>query len=146
MVLTSANIAELVAAPASHVIASFVLVDPKLTLAALLGTDCLSPLLQLMVFRQHLVVDLLRFSFYSSLLHFLTCHLDVVDNIAGEAVLDTTQRTEVVCLILSLLEEHVVASISRTLHHVLILISELLPLKLLAAVELVIGEQITQVR
>ena len=93
-----------------------------------------------MVFRQILVVDLLRFGFYSSLLHFLTCHLDVVDDIAGEAVLDTTHRTEVVCLIISFLEEHVVAPVSRTFHHVLILISKFLPLKLLAAIELIIRE------
>lgn len=147
-VYTTTDVAELIAASASHVITAFVLVHPVLALGALLGARLLRPLEQLSVLGQLFVVNLEDFGFYLVLLELFTRLPDVIDYVALEAVFDVAHGATKVPLVVVLRvpNEKVPAFLRWTLSHVSVLIPDLLPFEFLTPLHLLWREQLSQVR
>ena len=107
-------------------------------------------MLELTVLRQFLLINIVSLGFHSSLLlgrlHLVAGRLNVVNHVAAEAVFDTANWASMVVLNLVFLEKQVVTAFAWTFYHVRILVSNLLPLKLLAAIHLLGGEDRTQIR
>ena len=121
-------------------IAPIILLHPISALAALFRTNFLSPLSQLGILRQVFVVYIIGFGpqscFSFFLLNFLTSLSHVVDHITSEAVLDTTHYALQIGLVSLIFDVKIVATICRTLNYVIILVSDFLPLELLASFHL----------
>ena len=60
----------------------------------------------------------------------------MVYHVTAEAVLDTADRAAMICLLIVILAEKIVAAIAWALNHARVLVSNLLPFELLAAVHL----------
>ena len=107
-------------------------------------------MLELTVLRQFLLINIVSLGFHSSLLlgrlHLIAGRLNVVNHVAAEAVFDTAKWASMVVLNLVFLEKQVVTAFAWTFYHVRILVSNLLPLKLLAAIHLLGGEDRPQIR
>ena len=109
-------------------VAPIILVDPVLTLGALLGPNKTCPLEQFLVFRQNVFVYLFQFLLS---LDFIASVFHMVDHLALKAVLNSALAAEEVGLLLVVSDEHVVAAIRHALHHVGVAVPYFFPLKLL---------------
>ena len=70
----------------------------------------------------------------------------MVDYVTLKAILNATQGTEVVGLVLVLLVKHVIALLRWTLLHVGVLVPDLFPFELLTPIHLLRGQEILQIR
>ena len=140
LVLATANVAELVPAAARHVIAALVLLHPEVASGALLRANFSRPLDELVILRQLVVVHVVGIALELGLAHlfldFLAGLLHVVYNFAFKTVFDLALGTVKVRLVLLLLEEEIVAILTRAFKHARVLIADLLPFKLLTLTEL----------
>ena len=82
LVLTAADIAELIAAPACNMVAPLCLLNPELALAAALGMNLFGPGFELIVLGELPVVDCFGFRFDCAPLVLLASHLDMVSDFA----------------------------------------------------------------
>jgi len=149
-VLATTCVAELVATPASHVRATLISLDDKLTSCTLLGANRAGPVFQLDVLRQLVVVDAVHLGFKFSLclcfLNLLTRLLHMVFDLTLETVRDTATGTEVIRLIFFLLEEKIFAILSKALYHVGVLVADFFPLEFPASLHLIRGQEFSKVR
>ena len=152
LVLASADVAKLVATAASHMITTLILLNPKVALWALLGSDLSRPINQLLVDWQELVIDFISLGLDRCdsflLLNFFTCLGYMVDHVAFEAILDATHGAAEVSLVVVIrfTDEKVFAFLRWTLTHVCILIANLFPLELLTSFHLFRRQKLSQVR
>ena len=107
--LATANVAELVSAAASHMIAAFVLLHPELASGALLRASFSRPFDELVILWQLAVVYVLDFALELGLallfLDLIAAFLHVVDHVTCKTVVDVALGAVVVRLVLLLLEE-----------------------------------------
>ena len=122
-------------------VAPLVLYDPEFALTALFCADAFGPIFQLIIFRQVRVVNLVNFfgqgGLTLSLLDLFAGLLYMVNHLTLKAVFDTAAWTEVIGLAFFLLKKQIVTILSRALVHIWVLVTDLLPLKLLASFNLI---------
>ena len=141
LVTTSADVAELVATTAGHVIATFIFLHPEATLSTAFSSNSLRPLLKLLILRQNLIIDFIG-SPLNMLLIFFARLLHVIHCIALEAILDTACWALMIALFFTFFDVKIVASIRWALLHTRVLISNLLPFKFRASLHLLFREKL----
>ena len=127
----------------------FTFLHPKTAFRTLFGPNSSCPIYELLIFFQVLIVDDIGFFVKNCLtlgfLHLITCQLNMVDHVTLKAILNATLRTKVVRLILVLLDVQILAVLTWALDDVRVLISNLLPLKLLETLVLLCRQNFLQV-
>ena len=148
LVLSTAYVAELVAAAARHMIATLVLLHPKLAASVLFSADTSGPFDELVILRQLPVVNVIDFTLKLGLallfLYFITRFFYMVDHVACKTPFDLAHLTVEIALALIDIVEHVSdalvcsAVLVRALFHVGVLIANLHPLEPYASIVLVL--------